>query len=46
MRFGHESQPVGAGVAKAEHGKWYLRIINRKIDKIAQRAVTCPALVR
>jgi hypothetical protein len=28
-------QPVGVGATQAEHGKLYLRIIDREVDKIA-----------
>lgn len=32
---GLEGQPVGVGVALAEHGKLYLRVVDREVDKIA-----------
>lgn len=45
MRHGQEGWALGAGATQAEHGKWYLGVIDRGIDKAAQRADTCPALV-
>jgi len=32
-------------VAQAEHGKQYLRVIDREAEKIAQRVAVCPVLV-
>ena len=41
----HEGQPVRTGVTQAEHGKQYLRVIEREAEKIAQRVDVSPALV-
>ena len=36
---------MGVRAAQAEHGKSYLRVIDREVDRIAWRADICPALV-
>jgi len=41
----HEGQSVRTGIAQAEHGKQYLRVIDREAEKIAQRVDVCPVLV-
>jgi hypothetical protein len=35
MRTGHKGWPVGVREAQEEHGKSYLRDIDREVDKIA-----------
>lgn len=44
VRTWHKGQPVGIGKAQVEHGKLYLRVTDRDVDKIAQRADIGPVL--
>jgi hypothetical protein len=45
VRTGHEAWPAGVRVAQEEHSKLYLGVIDKEVDKIAQRVDICPALV-
>jgi hypothetical protein len=35
VSIANEAWPVGVGAAQVEHGKIYLRIIDREVNKIA-----------
>jgi hypothetical protein len=33
---GHEDLLVGVGAAQAEYAKWYFRVTDREVDKMAE----------
>jgi hypothetical protein len=38
------ANPVGVGVAQREHSKLYLRVTDKKVNKLAERIDVCPVL--
>jgi hypothetical protein len=47
VRAWPQGTPLGVGAAQVKHGESYLRVIDREVDKIEQRAgICCPAALR